>query len=240
MVTRTALVTGATGAIGGAIARRLADVGFDIKVTGRDRTAIEACCEAIRRRGRAAEGLPADLSAMSEVDALADWACADAALEAVVMVAGAGASAPVGPEAVDEWDGILDTILRAQMRLAAKTLPRVRERQGIYVFLAGMLAKTGMRNAGGYAAARHGIQGFAESMFEDVREDGVRVSLIHPGFVNTPLIRSDRLDRSKMIQTEDIATLVEMLVRLPPTACVVETLIRPQRSPYPRDGASSR
>ena len=169
---------------------------------------------------------------MDAVDALADWAVSGENLDAVVLVAGGGASTPVGPEVLSKWDDILNVILRSQMRLAAKTLPSMKKTEGIYIFLGGFLSKTGMKNSSGYSSARHGIQGFAESMFEDVREDGVRVSLIHPGFVNTRLVHSDGMDRSKMIQVNDIAELAVTLVRLPKTTCVVEMLVRPQRSPY--------
>lgn len=55
------------------------------------------------------------------------------------------------------------------------------------------------------AAVRLAQAGFARALFENVREKGVRVTLVHPGFVNTPLMKTDGLDRSRMIQVEDIA-----------------------------------
>ena len=210
-MSKCALVTGSTGEIGRAIALRLAGEGYDIKVTGRNAEALEESCELIRKPGNKASGFAADLCDMAAVDALAEWAVADGDLEVVVMVAGGGASTPVGPDMVSKWDEILNVILRSQMRLAAKTLPAMKKSEGIYIFLGGMLAKMAMKNSSGYSAARHGIQGFAESMFEDVREHGVRVSLIHPGFVNTKLVHSEGMDPAKMIQTEDIAELARII-----------------------------
>lgn len=61
---------------------------------------------------------------------------------------------------------------------------------------------------------------------------GVKVITIHPGFMNTPLVSPGRVDPARMIQPEDMAQLVVSAVSLPPTSCVVEMTVRPQRSPY--------
>lgn len=70
------------------------------------------------------------------------------------------------------------------------------------------------------------------ALFEDVREDGVRVTLVHPGFVNTPPVKTAGLERSRMIQVEDISEMIAAALMLPNTACVTELTVRPQRSPY--------
>jgi len=66
-----------------------------------------------------------------------------------------------------------------------------------------------------------------------VREHGIKVSVILPGFVDTPLIPPNRqLDRSKMIQADDIAQAVHYVLTFPATCCPVEITVRPQRTPY--------
>lgn len=85
---------------------------------------------------------------------------------------------------------------------------------------------------GASLAVRHAHAGFARALFEDVREDGVRVTLMHPGFVNMPPVKTDGLDRTLMIQIEDISEMITTAVSLPNTACVTEMKLRPQRSPY--------
>ena len=74
--------------------------------------------------------------------------------------------------------------------------------------------------------------GFAKALFEDVREDGVRVTLVHPGFVATPSVNAANKDTGKMIQVEDISQMIATAISLPNTACVTELTMRPQRSPY--------
>ena len=153
-------------------------------------------------------------------------------LDAVIYAAGGGRSIDTGPECVGEWNRTLATILHAPMQLTALTLPAVRSTRGAYLYICGMYAKIGMARMAGHCAGRHGLEGFAKALFEEVREDGVRVSLIHPGFVNTPLTASDRVDPDRMIQISDIAEMAALAVSLPDNACVVEMTVRPQRSPY--------
>jgi len=150
----------------------------------------------------------------------------------VVHNAGIGGSGRVADADFARWDRILDVDLRAPMLLTALTLGTVSRRQGVYVFIGSISAKMGMAGSGAYCAAKHGLDGFAEALFEEVREQGVKVVRIHPGYVNTEMVGGPGLDTSKMIQPEDVAELVCAAVSLPPTACVVEMVVRPQRTPY--------
>lgn len=227
-----ALVTGASSGIGRAVAVRLARDGFGIRVHGRDPAKIEATCGMVRAAGAEAEGRAADFARLDEVEALGRWASEKGDLSVVVNVAGGGASTPVSADSFGTWDEVLNLTLRGPMRLTALTLPCVAEHAGIFVFVAGLYTRFAPAGKSGYVAGRRGIDGFAETLFEDVRDRGVRVTRIHPGFVNTPLIEGDRLDRSKLIQPEDLADLVAAVINLPATACVTEMVVRPQRSPY--------
>lgn len=233
-MTKTALITGASGGIGRGIAIRLAREGWRILAQGRRRDALDETVEQVRSAGGAGAACAAELSDMAEVARLADWANGHGALDAVIQAAGGGAATPVAPESFADWDRILDLILRGPMRLTALTLSRVAEAEGCFVFIAGIYAKQGVATRSGYSAARHGVKGFAEALFEDVRERGIGVSVIYPGFVNTALVNPERLDPDRMIQVADIAEAVATAVMLPKTSCMVEMTVRPQRTPYRR------
>ena len=78
------------------------------------------------------------------------------------------------------------------------------------------------------------MRGYAEVLFEDVREFGTKVCTIRPGYVNTALVRSDDLDSELMIQPEDIAQAEQFVLSMAGTASPTEITILPQRSPYLR------
>ncbi|MGZ8435996.1 MAG: SDR family NAD(P)-dependent oxidoreductase, partial [Candidatus Binatia bacterium] len=88
-------------------------------------------------------------------------------------------------------------------------------------------------NGAAYSASKFGLIGFTQSLYEEVREHGIKVAVILPGFVDTPMIPPVKhLDRTKMIQAEDVAQAVLYILNAPATACPVELTIRPQRTPY--------
>lgn len=231
-MTKTALITGASGGIGRGTATRLARVGWRILAHGRRQKALEGTLAAIHEAGGEGEIFTAEMGDMGQVAALGRWASSAGKLDAVVHCAGSYSSDPIAAESFARWDQIIDEIIRGTMRLTALTLPAVTAAEGIYLYVCGPSSWMGMRGASGYCVARHAQAGFARVLFEDVRETGVRVTLVHPGFVNTPLVNSERMDPARMIQVDDIAEMIALAVNLPNTACMTEMTVRPQRSPY--------
>lgn len=229
---QTALIVGASGGIGRGIAIRLAADGWRILAHGRKASALDESLSAVREAGGGGASFQAELSDMSQVSALAEWASDQGPLDAVIWSAGGGKSVATGPEALPEWDRVLTTILHAPMRLTALTLPAVRRAEGSFLYICGMYAKIGMAKMAAHCAGRHGLEGFAKALFEEVREDSVGVTLLHPGFVYSPLTNTKSLDRHRMIHIEDIAEMAAMAVTMPSRACVMEMVVRPQRSPY--------
>jgi len=104
---------------------------------------------------------------------------------------------------------------------------------GAVINISSVSGITGHANGAAYSASKFGLIGFSQSLYEEVRENGIRVSVIIPGFVDTQMIPPvRRLDRSKMIQPEDVAKTVLFVLTSPPTICPVEITVRPQKTPY--------
>lgn len=82
-----------------------------------------------------------------------------------------------------------------------------------------------------HAASRHALSGFTASLFEDVREFGVKVSCIMPGFVDTPMTAKLRRRHEGMIGPEDIAACVDFVPASSARSCPTEIVIRPQLAP---------
>lgn len=231
-MTKRALIVGASGGIGRGIATRLAEDGWRVLCHGRKRDALEETLRHVVAAGGEGAIFEADVTVDESLAALATWASNDGPLDAVIWSAGGGRSVSTGPECLDEWERTLAAILHGPMRLTAYTSPSVRKAQGAYLYVCGMYAKTGIAKMAAHCAARHGLEGFAKALFEEVREDGVRVTLLHPGFVYTALTNPEKLDPEKCIQVSDIAEMAALAVTLPANACVTEMIVRPQRSPY--------
>ncbi|MCA0043740.1 SDR family oxidoreductase [Celeribacter litoreus] len=229
---KTVLITGSSSGIGRGCALRFAKAGYRIIAHGRDIDRLRAVAEKIEAAGGTAKTVTAEMGDMDDIARLADEATEFGPLSAVIHCAAKFTYGPVDVARFEDWDKSIDSVLRATIRLTAHTLEAVKQAEGAYVYICGPTAWLGWKNHAIHSALRHAQAGFARALFEDVREDGVRVTLIHPGFVNTPASSPEGKDRTKMIQVEDIAEMIFQSVTLPNTACVSELHLRPQRSPY--------
>lgn len=229
---KTALITGASSGIGRGTAVRLASEGWNILAHGRRQDALEETLAMVREAGGTGALFTAEMGNMDEVAALAAWAASGNSLDALVHCAAKFTYGTVSTDRFADWDQSIDQVLRATIRLTAHLLPAITKSQGAYVYICGPTSWLGWKNHAIHCALRHAQAGFAKALFEDVREDGVRVTLVHPGFVNTEAVNDAGKDRSLMIQLGDISEMIATAVSLPNTACVTEMTLRPQRSPY--------
>lgn len=229
---RTALVTGASSGIGRGAAIRLARDGWHIMAHGRRKDELEKTLHAVRETGGTGSIYSAEMGDMEQVAGLAEWAESNGRLDAVIHCAAKFTYGTVSTERFEDWDRTINEVLRASIQLTARTLPAMRASEGAYVYICGPTSWTGWKNHAIHCAVRHAQAGFAKALFEDVREDGVRVTLVHPGFVDTPTVNSENKVRSKMIQVKDISEMIATSISLPNTTCVTEFTLRPQRSPY--------
>jgi short-subunit dehydrogenase len=173
---RTVLLTGATGGLGHAIARRLRAEGCELVLTGR-RTDLLGPLAA----ETAARSLAVDLTDAEAVQRLAGE-CAD--VDVLVSNAGLPGTGQLTSFSVEQLDRALAVNLRAPMVLARELAVRmVARRSGHLVFMSSLAGKVGPPRGSVYSATKFGLRGFAQSLREDLRASGVGVSAIFPGFV---------------------------------------------------------
>jgi len=232
---KIALVTGAGRGIGRAISLLLARLGCRVILAARTRDQLEAVANEIHSTGGQALVCPTDLTLDDEIDRLVEegertWG----SIDILVNNAGWGRKAPVVRAKVEEWDRTFRLNVRAPMILSRRLLPpMIAKLQGAVINIGSISGKSGDANASAYAASKFALIGFTQSLYEEVREYGIKVAVILPGFVDTPLIPENRqLERSKMIRAEDIADAVRFVLESSATACPVEITVRPQRTPY--------
>jgi short-subunit dehydrogenase len=172
----TALVTGATGGIGHAIARDLAGRGATVVLTGRRTDVLEPL--AVELGGRA---IVADLADRDAVAALMEE-CGP--VDILVANAGLPASGLLTDFALDEVDRALDVNLRAPVMMARlATGHMISNRRGHLVFVGSVASKIAAGGASLYNATKFGLRGFSLALREDLRPHGVGVSAIYPGFI---------------------------------------------------------
>ena len=173
---RTVLLTGATGGLGHAIARRLCTEDAQLVLTGRREDVLGEMAEETGARS-----IAIDMTDPDAVERLANE-CAD--VDILVANAGLPASGKLTSFSVEEIDRALDVNLRAPIVLARHLAERMVARgSGHLVFMSSLAGKSGPARTSIYAATKFGLRGFGQSLREDLRGTGVGVSVIFPGFV---------------------------------------------------------
>ena len=228
-----ALIVGATGGMGRAIATGLAAAGFDCALMGRNEAAINGLVNQCIEAGASAHPVVCDIAQVSTIEAAVASAI-DALCGLNYLINCAGISNEGKLHEVDplECDRIIDTNLRAHYYLVRYAAPEINKTAGGAIIKIGAVHHP-YSGVNTYLAANLGGNGYAEALFEDVREFGTKVCTIRPGWVNTPLVTDDKgIDKSLMIQPDDILHTVLFMLTMPETACPTEMTILPQRSPY--------
>jgi 3-oxoacyl-[acyl-carrier protein] reductase len=232
---KVAIVTGAGRGIGRAISLSLARARCRVVLAARSDEQLAAVEGEIRREDGEAIPVRADLTQGDDIAALVErtvktWSTVDI----LVNNAGWGRKASIVKGNPEDWEQTLKVNLRAPMLLTRLVLPiLIAKGSGAIINIGSISGKSGEANSSAYAASKFGLIGFTQSLYEEVREHGIKVAVILPGFVDTPLIPPNRqLDRGKMIRAEDIAEAVLFVLGSSPECCPVEITIRPQRSPY--------
>ena len=232
---KVAIVTGAGRGIGKAVSLFLSGSGARVVLASRNESELRAVAEEIRNQNGDVLVAPTDLTRDEEMDRLVrktleQWGTVDY----LINNAGWGRHSPVIKTNVKDWDQTFQVNLRAPMVLSRLVLPTLMgKKEGAIINIGSISGKAGQADAAAYSASKAGLIAFSESLYEEVREYGIKVAVILPGFVDTPLIPPNRkLDRSKMIRPEDIARAVFFVLTCPPGCCPVEITVRPQRTPY--------
>jgi NAD(P)-dependent dehydrogenase (short-subunit alcohol dehydrogenase family) len=191
---RIAVVTGATGGIGRAIAERLSASGARVVLLARTRSAVEAAAAAVG--GIAVAGdVATEEGIEATARAIAGLSAADGP-DIVVHAAGAFELAPLAQTSVEMFDRTIAVNLRAAFLLVRRFVPRMLERGSGHIVTIGSVAgRTAFPANGAYSASKFGVRGMHAVLAAELRGTGVRASFIEPAATDTPLW--DAVDRSR-------------------------------------------
>jgi 3-oxoacyl-[acyl-carrier protein] reductase len=230
---KVALVTGASRGIGFAIAQTLARLGASVCICARNAKKLEDAAVRLRQFGAKVLTLPADVTRTDEIAVLVERTERELGpIEVLVNNAGVGYFGPAyeAPESV--WDSVLDTNLKAVFLLTKAVAPgMIRRKAGHIINIASLAGKNSFAGGAIYCSSKWGLLGFTYSVAEDLRAYGVRVAAICPGTVHTEFGAHEGKDAGKMLQAEDVAHVVQMLVTQAPQSFISEVLLRPTLKP---------
>ena len=225
-------MTGSGRGIGRAIAVELGTLGAQVVLAARSRKELE---ETARMIGKSASVVPTDVRRKDDLQRLFEQTTtALGPVDVLVNAAGLGIFGPVIDFTDEAFEILIETNLRGIFFASRLVLPSMIERkQGHIINIASIAGKVGSANRAVYCASKFGVVGFTESLAEEVRQHGVRVSVICPGSTDTRFSPSETSGKSRerMLRPEDIAHAVRMIVTQEPNSFVSEIIMRPTQKP---------
>jgi NADP-dependent 3-hydroxy acid dehydrogenase YdfG len=230
---RTALITGAGSGIGKATALAFAKAGINLALVGRSQDKLTAVAMAAEAVGVKAKTYVVDLSIVDRVSAqiasiAADWDN----LDILVNNAGMAYTKSIGDTSLADWQRVIDLNLTSIFQCIQGLLPHLRQRQsGIIVNVSSIAAKQVFPNWGLYSVSKFGLMALTQAIAGEERANGIRVTAICPGSVNTPMWDTDTVqadfDRTAMLTPEMVAEGILYAVSAPAGAVVEELTIMP-------------
>jgi 3-oxoacyl-[acyl-carrier protein] reductase len=223
-----AVITGASRGIGRAIALRLSST-YEIVALARSDDALESLAQEIEAGGGHCRPRVVDVTDPIAVRA------ALAGIDAQVLVnnAGVGTNKPFVDLTREEWMRMVDVNFNALFDVTQALVgPMIERRSGHIVFIGSIAGRSAYPGGTCYAATKHAVMGFSESLMLELRESGVKVSIVNPGSVATNF--SARSDASWMLAAEDVANAVADVLNTPPNVLIhrveVRTLTVPKKA----------
>ena len=227
---KVAFVTGGNRGIGRGIVDALHREGATVYLTARD---AGVAATAAKQVGARAHGLGCDVRDYEQVQrALGEVGRAAGGLDILVNNAGIGIHGAVADLSPEDWRTTIETNLNGPFYCTHEAIPLMRKRGGGYIFNVSSLAgKNPIPNLAAYNASKFGLNGFSEALLMEVRYDGIRVSYLMPGSVNTEFGRGSAAKQDWALQPADVAEVVLDLLRSPSRALYSRVEMRPSQPP---------
>ena len=232
---KSAIVTGGTKGIGRAIAEALVREGANVCIGARHVDEIERAVDELSRAGEGrVTGAACDVRDYGEVQALVEHAMAEfGGLDLLVNNAGVGLFGRVEEMSPEEFRAVLETNLFGVFYCCHEAIPQMKKRGGGYIINISSLAGANPHpQMSAYNASKFALNGFSEALMQEVRHDGIKVSYIMPGSVNTEFGGDQPSpEKSWQLRPEDVARVVVDLLHHDERSLPSRVELRPSKPP---------
>jgi short-subunit dehydrogenase len=233
MQNKVALLVGATGGIGSALAPKLAEAGAKLVLVARDRAKLEELVHNIEDDYESeAIAIPTDITKYDQVEAMVQQVIAHyGQIDILVNAAGAGVMKQFLRIEPQEIDQMLDLNLKGNFYTSQAVANVMKDRKvGHICNVIGILGKHPMAMAAAYCASKFGAVGFSKCMADELRRLGIKVTLFYFGGIDSPFWDnvSLKVDRSKMLTPETAANAIMFALSADPMAVPMEINIQPE------------
>ena len=230
---RSALITGASSGIGKATALAFAKAGINLALFSRSGEKLEAVAVAARQAGVEAKVYPLDLADIDVVQAKIQAIAADfGAIDILINNAGMGYTGTLSETPLCDWLAVMNLNLTSVFQCILGILPMMRDRQsGTIINVASIAAKQAFPQWGAYSVSKAGLIALSKTLAVEERANGIRVTAICPGAVNSELWDTETVkqnfDRSAMLTPEIVAQSILHTALLPEQAVIEELTLMP-------------
>ena len=228
---KTAIVTGGTRGIGHAIAKAFVKAGANVAITARTESKIDSVISRLNVAGPGtATGYVCDVRDYKQVKSVFAEV---GGVDILINNAGIGIFSSVESMSPEDFRAVLETNVFGVFYCCHEAIPLMKQRGGGYIINISSLAGANAHpQMAAYNASKFGLNGFSEALMQEVRHDGIKVSYIMPGSVNTEFGGDKSNDqKSWELQPGDIAQVVMDLLAYPERTLPSRVEIRPSRPP---------
>jgi len=232
------LITGGGSGMGKATAITLAQNGANVAITGRDIQKLESTVNVSKNN---IFWKQADVCERTTLDSLFEWFDQEIGKLDILIHAAGFNLAKRSMKDLDEagWDRLIETNLTGSYNSVRRALERMRPRKkGLIILINSVAGRRSVPLAGiGYNASKFGMSGLGMGIAEEERENGIRITNLYPGEVNTPILEKritppSEEHKKRILQADDIAKVILQICELPERVHIPELVIKPTGQPF--------
>ena len=225
------VITGASKGFGKAIASLFAEKGHQLFICSRDEMALYKAVEELQAQypDTKIKARPGDMSKKEDVQRFGEWVLSNDHVDVLVNNAGRFIPGSIHNEAEGVLEDMINTNLYSAYHLTRLLLPSMIKRKSGHIFnMCSIASLQSYNNGGAYSISKFALHGFSKNLREELKKHLIKVTTVFPGAAYTDSWSGSGIDPKRIMEANDIATMIYAASQLSPQACVEDIIMRPQ------------